>query len=370
MIQEYLYEIIAFIVFLTAIVVYFLTIKFQQEEQDVLENINSNKKEKNVLRTIHIDTQEEKTIPASYEEEAYALNGEEEGSFGNIKNNPFEEAKEQAPIIVQPQRKRKIDVPPHGKITKSNFTEFSGAKILVAEDNVINQKVISGLLANSGIEITMANDGQVVLDILEQNNDFNLILMDAHMPRLDGFQATREIRANPRYEHIVIVALSGDIATDDRRKMKDSGMEAFLKKPLHINDLYDVFYAYTKEESQSNALVDVVRTKALNGEQGLKVCGGDDEFYKDILHEFIKNYTNSSDELLVLLERNDLISADEMLLDFIGITANIGANTMQNIALELKEAIRDTQEKSYTILLEEYKEHLALLENDIKGYIE
>lgn len=363
MIQEYLYEIIAFIVLLTFIIIYFLTVKFQQEEHDLLENINSNKKEKDILQTIHLDTQEE-IEPVAYEEKSYTLNGEEEGSFGNITNNPFEQ--EQTKKV----RTRKIDVPPHGKITKNNFAEFSGIKILVAEDNAINQKVISGLLAGSGIEITMANDGQIALEILEENNDFNLILMDAHMPRIDGFQATRVIRANPLYEHIVVVALSGDTAVDDIRKMKNAGMEEFLQKPLHMNDLYDVFYAYTKEDSQNDEFIDVVRTQALNGEQGLKVCGGDDDFYKDILQDFIKNYTNSSSELLGFIERNDLVSADAILLDLIGITANIGANTMHDITLELREAIRDTEEKSYTILLEEYKEHLVILESDIKGYIE
>lgn len=364
MIQDHLYEIIALIVLLTAIIIYFLTIKFQREEQDILENINSNKKEKDVLQTIHLGTQEE-IKHVAYEEKSYALNGEEEGSFGTIKDNPFE----QEHIKVK-TRRRKIDVPPHGKITKNNFAEFSGTKILVAEDNIINQKVISGLLADSGIEITIANDGQIALEILQENHDFNLILMDAHMPRIDGFQATRAIRANPLYEHIVIVALSGDTAVDDIRKMKDSGMEEFLKKPLHINDLYDVLYAYTKEDSQNDEFVDVVKTKALNGEQGLSVCGGDKDFYKDILQEFINNYTSSSTQLVNFIEKNDLISADEILLDFIGITANIGANAMHDIALELKEAIRDTEEKSYTILLEEYKEHLAILESDIKGYIE
>ena len=365
MIQEYLYETIALIIILTSIVIYFLTVKFQQEEQDISENLE--KKNKKPVQSIQpkeeITLEEETEIP---EEEPYILTGDEEGSFGNISNNPFDEQERQT---TQKKHRTKIEVPAHGKITKEHFKEFAGVKILVAEDNFINQKVISGLLADTGIEVTMADDGQIALDILEENSDFNFILMDAHMPRVNGFQATRAIRDNPKYEHILVVALSGDTAADDILKMKNSGMEEYLEKPLRMDDFYDILYAYTKEESQTNEFVEVIMTKELNGDQGLSVCGGDDEFYKDILKEFINNYTHSTKKLSELLQNNDLQTADSMLLDFIGITANIGAETIRDIALELKEAIKDTEERSYNILLEEYQQHLEVLIRDIRDYV-
>ncbi|MDQ7044745.1 MAG: response regulator [Sulfurimonas sp.] len=366
MIQEYLYEMIALIVLLTSIVIYFLTVKFQQEEMQASFNETNTIKVQDKTEILKQDSTTKENLVET-EDEPYILSGEEEGSFGNIPHNPFNKKEVQA--RVKKTHRQKIDVPKHGKITKKHFSEFNGVKILVAEDNVINQKVIRGLLEGSGIEVTMADDGQIALDILEQNDDFNLVLMDAHMPRVDGFEATRRIRANPKYEHIVIVALSGDTAVDDIKKMRKAGMAEHLEKPLRMNDFYDILYAYTKEVTETGDFVEVIMTKELNGDQGLSVCGGEDEFYKDILHDFLQNYASSSKELTDLLQKDDLAGADEMLLDFIGITANIGADNIRLIALELKEAIKDTQEKSYSIILEEYKQHLEILLYDIREYI-
>jgi len=304
-------------------------------------------------------------------EEDFLLKGDEEGSFGHIQSNPFEEeAPEEKPKSTTKYR-IKGEVPDHGKISKDNFKEFAGVKLLVAEDNLINQKVINGLLGDSGIEITMADDGQIALEILEKDSNYNMVLMDAHMPRVDGFEATRAIRANPKYEHIVVVALSGDTAADDIRKMTDSGMQEHLEKPLRMDALYDVLYAYTKADinSSHSDFVDVVMTKELNGDKGLEICGGDDSFYKDILREFKENYTDSSKKLSQLLDEGDINGADKMLLDFIGVAANIGADNIKDIAQNLKEAIKDTQEKSYTILIDEYDKHLSALIRDIKDYL-
>ena len=313
------------------------------------------------------DTDEEPLVEDEYDT-PYVLSGEEEGSFGHIETNPFEENKEE---IAKEVYRQKGFVPEHGKISKENFKEFAGIKVLVAEDNLINQKVIRGLLGDTGIEITMADDGQEALDILKSNSDFNFVLMDAHMPRVDGFQATREIRSNPKYEHILVVALSGDTAPDDIKKMIAAGMEEQLEKPLRMDPLYDIFYAYTKgDKEEESEFIEVVMTKELNGDQGLSVCGGDDEFYKHILEEFIKNYSDSPQKIQSLLDSNHITLADAMLLDFIGITANIGADNIRTIALELKEAIKDTEERSYITLLDEYETHLRILLRDIKEYIE
>ena len=110
-------------------------------------------------------------------------------------------------------------VPNHEKITKENFKEFAGIHLLIAEDNLINQKVIKGLLAGTGIKISMADDGKDALDMLKAHNDYFMILMDAHMPNIDGFEATKIIRSMPEYNKLPIVALSGDIAPDDIKKM-------------------------------------------------------------------------------------------------------------------------------------------------------
>lgn len=256
-------------------------------------------------------------------------------------------------------------VPEFGKITKQNFSEFAGERILVAEDNPINQKVIVGLLAGSGIDVVLANDGQEALDILEKETNFLMILMDAHMPRVDGFEATRIIRANPQYDHILVVALSGDVGADDIQKMKNAGMAEQLEKPLRMESLYKIFYAYSTKETQPETAV----TNILDAAEGVEICGGDENFYREILAEFISDYGDSADRLGDLLRMHDMQAADALLLDIVGVAANIGAHSLGDIASHLKLSLSDTNEKSYFSLYDQYKVQLERLIQEIRAYL-
>jgi len=367
MFLEYQNEMIALIVILVLLVIYLL-VKIRKTEKRMQNDfIKEETLEEQVSQELVLE--EEKSVDHSLEpqeEDFEEFTGSEEGDFGEVQEEPLE-YKRKSDII-------KRDVPKHGKITKQNFKEFAGVKILVAEDNLINQKVIAGLLADSGIELTMANDGQEALDNLEQNDDFLLILMDAHMPRVDGFEATKIIRENSKYDHILIVALSGDTAADDIKKMSEAGMEEQLEKPLRMDSLYDILYAYsapdTKKNESDGEYVEVPMTKELQGDKGLAICGGDEKFYLEILHEFINTYSDSAHQLRSLLTASKEQEADKLLLDIIGVSANIGAEQFTKVANSLKEALSDTDEKSYFTNLEHYQVNLKRLVKDIKNFIE
>lgn len=366
MLNEYLYEIIIAIVVISLVAIFIIlkSTKKSYSEPDETSNEMIQEDVEEAEFTVQ-ETQEEELTEEEPIQDLATLNlsGSEEGDFGEpyIEETP-QEVKESKTI-------NKREVPPHAKITKQNFSEFAGVRILVAEDNLINQKVLSGLLADTGIELVIADDGQEALEILEQDDDFLMILMDAHMPRLDGFEATRAIRQNPQYDHILVVALSGDTAADDIAKMTNAGMAEHLEKPLRMEALYDILYAYTGEESKSdsNEYVEIIMTKELNGDQGLEICGGDVDFYHEILSEFVSTYEHSTQDLGKFLHANELQKADKLLLDIIGVTANIGAQPLHAIALEIKNALQDP-EKSYLTLADEYHTHLKNLIQDIKDY--
>lgn len=297
--------------------------------------------------------------------------GAEEGDFGILEDK---ETQPETKTLQETPKKtfQKRDVPPHEKITKDDFKDFSGKRILLAEDNLINQKVILGLLADSGIEVVVANDGAEALSILQNDDDFIVILMDAHMPNIDGFEATRRIRANSDYDHIVVVALSGDTAADDIRKMTEAGMSEHLEKPLKMDSLYDILYAYSgdtaKQQENEADLVSVISTRELDGEKGLEVCGGDETFYHEILNEFLATYSDSDEKLLKMVQNNQLQQASKLLLDIIGVSANIGASKLHYVATHIKDSLSDSEEKSYLTLLQQYQHHLKILLEDIKEY--
>jgi len=302
------------------------------------------------------------------------LNTQEIKPKEEIKEVEKEEIKE---VETKPESKQgstqrvKRELVHHDKITRDDFSIFKNVKILIAEDNIINQKVITSLLSSSGIYITITNDGQECLDILKDDSDFSLIFMDAHMPIIDGFQATRLIRQNPDYNHLPIVALSGETAADDIKNMMNVGMEAHLEKPLRMGPLYDILYMYTTgEEGKENSIQPNHNTsQEFDSNKGLSICGEDKEFYLEILNDFLSKYTDSAVKLQKYINDTNSADADKMLLDISGVAANIGADNLHTIALDLKDSISHPSDLEYISYLKEYKRSLTKVCEAINKYI-
>lgn len=128
-----------------------------------------------------------------------------------------------------------------------SFTGLEGKKILVAEDNKINFFVANKFLTGWGIIVTHAENGQIALDILEKN-DFDLILMDLHMPVMDGIEATRIIRKseNTRIKDIPIVALTAAIMSENHDKIDDLKINDYVLKPFKPHDLFERILRHIK----------------------------------------------------------------------------------------------------------------------------
>ncbi len=110
-------------------------------------------------------------------------------------------------------------------------------RVLVAEDNIVNQQVIAGLLQKRGVVVALTHNGREAL-LEVQKQDFDLILMDMQMPEMDGITATREIRKlGGKYQDLLIFALTANTTSDDRSDCLLAGMNGFLSKPLSLQDL-------------------------------------------------------------------------------------------------------------------------------------
>ena len=121
---------------------------------------------------------------------------------------------------------------------------LNGIKILVAEDDAFNQKIIQQVLKRLGASlIVLANDGSEVLATLEQD-DFDVVLMDLHMPIMNGFEAATEIRKRPRYAQLPVIALSASVTDEDRQRSLAAGMNDFIAKPINTNTLLSTLKQY------------------------------------------------------------------------------------------------------------------------------
>ena len=120
---------------------------------------------------------------------------------------------------------------------KPNNLQATVPKVLVAEDNKVNQKVVLGMLQKLGYEADLVENGKdAVLAI--QNNEYSLVLMDCQMPEMDGYEATRQIRKlTGAGNRIPVVALTANAMMGDREKCLEAGMDAYMAKPVRMDVL-------------------------------------------------------------------------------------------------------------------------------------
>ena len=117
---------------------------------------------------------------------------------------------------------------------------FCGKKVLLVEDNRLNQEIAMELLSNAGFSVSLADDGDVAVETLRTAApaQFDLVLMDIQMPKLDGYSATRQIRTlDGAIANIPIIAMTANAFEEDKQKAFAAGMNAHIAKPIEVDSL-------------------------------------------------------------------------------------------------------------------------------------
>ena len=270
------------------------------------------------------------------------------------------------------------------KVTKKNLALLRGSRILLAEDNLINQTVIFGLLENTGIEVIVANNGKEALSQLDKFEGIELILMDINMPVMNGYEATIEIRKNPKYDKLPIIALTANAMQKDINKAKDIGMQEHIGKPIDVQVLYTMLLEYIskkleekdvkvdealKDKNKESEIVDALNKistlKELNTEEGIERVGGDIILYQTILFDFVNIFKDSVSKLDILFKEKRWDEASNFIHNIKGVTGNIGAESLFAI-MKLFEAELEKKEYNFTLLLQKYKEEFDTISLLIK----
>lgn len=126
-------------------------------------------------------------------------------------------------------------------VLERNYPKFRDIRVLICEDNEINQEVAVGMLEQFGISAVSADNGRHGIDMLNRAGPFDLILMDLHMPVMDGFEATREIRSDPKFDNVPIISLTADAMTEVIEQCMGAGMNGYLSKPIEMDQLNEIF---------------------------------------------------------------------------------------------------------------------------------
>lgn len=261
---------------------------------------------------------------------------------------------------------------------------LSKLKILLAEDNLVNQKVALKQLLNLGYTADVAANGKEVLLLLE-TIPYDLILMDCQMPLLDGFETTREIRlrqdcstASPRRP--VVVAMTANAMKQDQQRCLDAGMDDYLSKPVLKDKLAQVLERWSRifltTESAINSPTQISPTDAnsldlpLDWEHLHQLSEGNVEFELELLQMFVEDTHSHLEVTKAAIAANDFQLLEQEAHHLKGTSANAGATAMHLAAEKLEQLIRIQQISGATDLVSELEEFVNRIQEFLISKVE
>jgi two-component system sensor histidine kinase/response regulator len=252
---------------------------------------------------------------------------------------------------------------------------IKGAKVLLAEDNEINQQVATELLEKAGLRVTIANNGKEAIKAVE-GSEFDLVLMDVQMPEMGGLEATGCIRENPQFSNLPIVAITAQAMTGDREKCIEAGMDDYITKPIDVNELFSILVKWIKPKDRKITDMETLeisfKTDKKKSEDaqlptlpgidintGLIRIGNNMPLYKKLLVKFRNDYSNSFNEIKASLDNGNLEEAERFVHSIKGVAGNIGINKLYKITGDFEAIIRKRDAKKYKTMLNQYSKELS-----------
>ena len=230
---------------------------------------------------------------------------------------------------------------------------FNAHRILLVEDNEINQIVAEELLTSMGLIVEIANNGKEGVErALTQS--FDLIFMDIQMPIMDGFTATQRIRAESSLQNTPIIAMTAHAMEGDLEKSLAVGMNAHLTKPIDIDKLVAVlnqWFIDTQDESIVHAVTPDKTTilpeslPPFDLVAALAICNNNSTLLHKLLLSFSINYSDLANQLAIFIQANDFLPAKHLTHSINGMAGTLGAHELKNAsaALELALHLEDTE---------------------------
>ena len=220
---------------------------------------------------------------------------------------------------------------------------LQGVKILVVEDNLLNQLVARELLSGEGASVEIADNGlNGVAAITNAKTAFDVVLMDMQMPVMDGCTATRAIRQELGNLAIPIIAMTANTMASDKAACIEAGMNDHVGKPFDMPYLVQVILQHLK--STDHGLVEITTQPDLNAiEAAIQNMGGDTTLFVAILVEYLKELKDVPEQLAMHLKNSDLVSAHRLLHTLKGTSATVGAVHMSNVAKSMEEKVRSPE---------------------------
>jgi two-component system, sensor histidine kinase and response regulator len=238
---------------------------------------------------------------------------------------------------------------------------LEGLRVLLVEDQSLNQQVAWELLTTAGVTVEIADNGEEALRMMsEQGKQYNLVLMDLQMPIMDGYTATRQIRQQWPGADLPIIAMTAHAMENERRKCLDAGMNDYLTKPIDVRNLYRTLHDWTHHQSRSGKLTAITSSEGveeavlpailpgLNIAEGVARLGGNSDLYLRLVSGFARDKRHALCEIRTALTESEEEKAGHLAHGLRGIAGNIAAVRLHELLSDLEQAC--TQGASETIM--------------------
>jgi PAS domain S-box-containing protein len=262
---------------------------------------------------------------------------------------------------------------------KENLGKIRGARVLLAEDNEINQQVAQEMLERAGLLVSIANNGEEAVHRVRAEI-YDAVLMDLQMPVMGGFEATQEIRKDGRFKDLPIIAMTAHAMAGDREKSLAAGMNDHVTKPIEPDELFSALVRWIKpgardvpEDKREPEVfaeegVDILPSQlpGIDISSGLSRVGGNKQLYVKLLCKLRSGHQNAAQEIRAAFQSGDLEMAGRLAHTVKGVSGNLGAENLYRAAAELEKAVKDGR-GDIDHPLAELSAHLKVVMDGIKG---
>jgi len=246
----------------------------------------------------------------------------------------------------------------HGtrRVKKQSVQRCFKGKVLLVEDNTINQQVASEMLENFGLLVVIADSGEKAIQRVQQS-EYDLVFMDVQMSGIDGLETTRQIRKKLHNSHLPIIAMTAHAMTGDKERCLDAGMNDYLSKPIDPESLYQILKHWLKvvDSGIENHVKTINQNRlpvnesinlhtdltGINLQQGLSRVGHNLPLYLKLLQDFIDKYEQTPQTLNQFLISDNLQETNRLMHTLSGVAGTIGAETLQNKVFDMLSLLQN-----------------------------
>jgi two-component system sensor histidine kinase/response regulator len=257
------------------------------------------------------------------------------------------------PVLAAPRRN--IHTPQE---TQRAIDRLQGARVLLVEDNEINQELAIELLMENGIQVDAVANGQQALERLDEQV-YDGVLMDCQMPVMDGYEATRQIRQRPDMTDLPIIAMTANVMAGDRERALASGMNDHIPKPINPDNMFIVMHKWMSRGESAQATsedpaetapthneqvagdADLRQLSAIDVESGLRATRNNSTLYRRLLLKFRDSHATFAQDFDAARRSTDDTGAMRIAHSLKGVAGSLGMADLEHSALALEQACRE-----------------------------